>query len=230
MPKTKDAFALRGFDEKRILQRRWFKDLDLAVGKDEDVLRGFYNVFEKPIPGVTPSGYLKVIAPTEEGYLAGMAENLLTLNRLYARAGIYEKRIEQHMWRLSDMKKSFAEKFLTTEDFIYKEKFIRVTDLIKRYSNIYDSTIALHSEALRKLGLLQELFEKDFRQRFFGARLRQARKAAGLTQEALASRLGIKRSSYGLYEQGRNEPNVSVLALLSCELNHSADWFLGLSP
>ena len=64
--------------------------------------------------------------------------------------------------------------------------------------------------------------------RTFAQRLRQARKKAGLTQAELAEKLGLKRSSYTAIETARNEPNISVLALVSLEFNRPTNWFLGL--
>ena len=71
-------------------------------------------------------------------------------------------------------------------------------------------------------------YQRSYYTKIFASRLRKARKAAGLTQAELATQIGMKRSSYGLYEQARNEPNVSLLAILSHELKRSPNWFLGL--
>ena len=139
--KTKDAFALRDFDETKILQRLWFKDFNLHIGSDEAVLLGFLNVFEKPVAGAS-SGYLKVITPNQEGYLAGEIENLETITRLGDRAVFYEALLSRHMIRLNTMQKIFVEKFMATEERIYKEKFIRATDLLKRYRTVLNSTTA----------------------------------------------------------------------------------------
>ena len=228
--KTKDAFALREFDETKILQRPWFKDFNLPIGSDEDVLLSFLNVFEKPVAGVTPSGYLKVITPNQEGYLAGAIENLETITRLGDRAVFYEALLERHMIRLNTMQKSFVEKFMATEERIYKEKFIRATDLLKRYRVVLNSTTALRQKITFKVQMLKELFEKDFRQRFFGSRLKQARKTAGLTQAELAERVGLK--SYNpvtQYERGISDPSLPTLFRLATALNVKTDWLLGLN-
>ena len=228
--KTKDAFALRDFDETKILKRLWFKDFNLPIGSDEDVLLSFLNVFEKPVAGVTQSGYLKVITPNQEGYLAGAIENLETITRLGDRAVFYEALLERHMIRLNTMQKSFVEKFMATEERIYKEKFIRATDLLKRYRVVLNSTTALRGKITFKVQMLKELFEKDFRQQFFGSRLRQARKTAGLTQAELAERVGLK--SYNpltQYERGISDPSLPTLFRLATALNVKTDWLLGLN-
>lgn len=46
-------------------------------------------------------------------------------------------------------------------------------------------------------------------------RLRQLRKERKLTQQDIASYLGITESAYGFYEQGRNEPSLSALRMLA---------------
>ena len=61
--------------------------------------------------------------------------------------------------------------------------------------------------------------------KIFAKRLKEARKASGLTQAELALRLGLKRSTYGQFEQGRNEPNVSILPQLSRALNRPFEYF-----
>ena len=61
----------------------------------------------------------------------------------------------------------------------------------------------------------------------FSARLRQARKEADLTQNELAKRIGVKRSSYTAFETARNEPNASVVVAIAKELNKPVNWLLG---
>ena len=229
MPKTRNAFALRGFDGTRILQRPHFKEINLHVGSDEDVLLGFLNVFEKPVAGVTKSGYLKMLTPNQENYLAGAIDNLETINRLQARADCYERFIERHMIRLNKIQKYFGEKFMATEERKYKEKFIRAKDLIKCYREVMNRIPLLRRKIMLKIHNLKGLFEKDFRQRFFGTRLRQARKAAGLTQTELAERVGLKTySAITQYERGINDPSLPTLFRISMELKCSVDWLLGL--
>jgi transcriptional regulator with XRE-family HTH domain len=66
----------------------------------------------------------------------------------------------------------------------------------------------------------------------FGARLRQARKAKGFSQESLGKLLGgMSKQSISHWEGGRYEPNLEQLAQLCSALDTSADWLvLGRSP
>lgn len=54
-------------------------------------------------------------------------------------------------------------------------------------------------------------------------RIKQLRKALGLTQQEFADKLGIKRGSIGNYELGRNEPVDSVISLICdrCHVNET---------
>ncbi len=54
-------------------------------------------------------------------------------------------------------------------------------------------------------------------------RIKALRKALGLTQQEFADKLGIKRTTIGNYELGRNEPVDSVIALICdrCSVNEA---------
>lgn len=64
--------------------------------------------------------------------------------------------------------------------------------------------------------------------KIFAARLREARKAKGLTQAQIAAKIGIRPSSYAQYENMKHEPSLQTLAWLSKILERSIDWLLGL--
>ena len=61
-----------------------------------------------------------------------------------------------------------------------------------------------------------------------GEKLRKLRMNAGLTQEKLASKLGVSASSIGMYEQGRRKLDSETLPKICKELNTSSDYVLGL--
>ena len=63
----------------------------------------------------------------------------------------------------------------------------------------------------------------------FADRLRETRKAKGMTQQAVADDLGILLRSYQRYERGESEPSLYALVSLSVTLGVSSDWLLGLS-
>ena len=52
------------------------------------------------------------------------------------------------------------------------------------------------------------------------------RKRAGLSQEALAERLGVSRQAVSKWETGEALPETGKLAALAAELGVSVDWLL----
>lgn len=59
-----------------------------------------------------------------------------------------------------------------------------------------------------------------------GIRIASLRKEAGMSQAALAKRLGITASAVGMYEQGRREPPCDILIAISREFRVSIDYLL----
>lgn len=58
-------------------------------------------------------------------------------------------------------------------------------------------------------------------------RLRQLRKQNNLTQQDVATFLGITESAYGYYEQGRNEPSLDRLKMLANKYDVSLSYISG---
>ena len=63
----------------------------------------------------------------------------------------------------------------------------------------------------------------------FGYRLHKLRVKAQLTQEQLASKAGISRSSLYRYENSHNIPDGIIIKKLALALQTSADYLLGIS-
>ena len=63
-----------------------------------------------------------------------------------------------------------------------------------------------------------------------GRRIGALRRERGLSQAALAARLGISPSAMGMYEQGRREPSADTLVALARELNVTTDFLLTGKP
>lgn len=55
-------------------------------------------------------------------------------------------------------------------------------------------------------------------------RLKELRKAIGLTQQEFADRIGIKRGAVANYEIGRNDPIDAVISLICREFNVNETW------
>ncbi|MGM0214190.1 helix-turn-helix domain-containing protein [Enterococcus sp. AZ109] len=61
----------------------------------------------------------------------------------------------------------------------------------------------------------------------FGMRLTQLRKQRGLTQNDVAKILGIARTTYSSYEQGRRSPDVEIQNKIADYFNVSLDYLHG---
>lgn len=60
----------------------------------------------------------------------------------------------------------------------------------------------------------------------FGDRLTAAREAAGMTQDSLAKRLGVKKSTLRNWEEDLSEPRANRLSMLAGLLNVSMMWLI----
>lgn len=60
-------------------------------------------------------------------------------------------------------------------------------------------------------------------------RLRLIREQRGLTQEELATRLGIKANQENRYENSKSEPLPDLITRMAVELDVTTDYLLGLS-
>ncbi|MCH4164254.1 MAG: helix-turn-helix domain-containing protein [Lentilactobacillus diolivorans] len=62
----------------------------------------------------------------------------------------------------------------------------------------------------------------------FAERLKQLRKEKkGLTQEMVAKQIGIAKTTYSAYEQGKRQPDYDTLNRLAKYFNASVDYLLG---
>lgn len=60
-----------------------------------------------------------------------------------------------------------------------------------------------------------------------GDKLKQERKKRSLTQADMAVKLGMKRSTYSLYESGKREPNIDSLQEIASKLEITLDELVG---
>lgn len=63
----------------------------------------------------------------------------------------------------------------------------------------------------------------------FGLRLKKLRKSKNLTQNQVAEKLKVERSSISVYERNISAPNPDTLGKLAVLYNVSADYLLGIS-
>ena len=60
----------------------------------------------------------------------------------------------------------------------------------------------------------------------FGEKLKQARVAAGLSQEQLSEQIGVSRSAVAKWESDKGMPDIQNLKVLAQLLNTSIDYLL----
>lgn len=63
----------------------------------------------------------------------------------------------------------------------------------------------------------------------FGEKIKELRKAKGLTQKMLAEQIGQAQSTIFYWEQNKQEPTISSLKKLCDIFDVSADYLLGLT-
>lgn len=63
----------------------------------------------------------------------------------------------------------------------------------------------------------------------FGTRLKEARKAAGLTQQAAADAFGTTLRTYCRWEAGDTEPSLGLIVKIAATFDVTADYLLGLA-
>lgn len=61
----------------------------------------------------------------------------------------------------------------------------------------------------------------------FAMRLKELRKERHLTQDQLAKKMGVSRSTIGMYEQGQREPEIDFITACAEFFNASTDFLLG---
>jgi transcriptional regulator with XRE-family HTH domain len=60
----------------------------------------------------------------------------------------------------------------------------------------------------------------------FGERLRNAREAAGMSQQQMASRLGVKGTTVNSWEVGKEDPRANRLQMIASLLNVPLLWLI----
>lgn len=57
-----------------------------------------------------------------------------------------------------------------------------------------------------------------------GERIKELRKALGLTQQEFANRIKVKRNTVATYEMGRSTPSDAAISLICREFNVNENW------
>ncbi|MBR0289578.1 MAG: helix-turn-helix transcriptional regulator [Selenomonadaceae bacterium] len=206
MPKTKNAFALRDFDFDKFIRDKLL------------------------VCGLSPNALISMDA--DKNNFADMQRARKAYQKLDEELKNFRSRLTRHNERYQRYGRLITEKVASLDDDDYyfsvlKPKSKRMMILSDKYTAIAVKILEFEDNIK---GIIYNLdqYQRGYYAKIFAMRLREARKAAGLTQNELAEKLGVKRGTYNAYETARNEPNISVLALVAREFNRPLNWFLGL--
>lgn len=203
--KTKDAFALRDFNKNKFLQRPMFKNIEI----DGEKFLKDNSREDKAI--------LESFAATDN-----VNSNELNLRKLQAIQDILiyyqEKLIDRHhIPRLIRFKRKTKNPDLK----------VRAGLLHENYDNIATEITMIIPEIKERIAELEKIIQQQNKY-ILAQRLKQARKAAGLTQKKLASAVNMTQGGYVSYEIARREPPLTTLIRLSKVLDKTTDWLLGI--
>ena len=183
----KHAFALRGYDRSRILQRPFFKSFHFPTGTDTEILQ--------------------TLKAGDEDSVEVMEDKLHTIKATHNRIEEYRRLIEKHTARCdrynkqkaaaSGLKLSELKRFAPTLE--YFSAGLDCVELAEKFAKLYFET--------------EKKIQRKYRQEFT-ARLKKARQSAGLTQRQLGELIQISPNGYSQYETGRREPNLPTLSRL----------------
>lgn len=194
--KTRNAFALRNFDEKRILQQPRFKWLKLPHGTDDDILN-----------------YLDVSTITD---LGECEERIAHGFFVKESVSSFAKKISRHVKRgVNVLTRMILHKFDA-------ERIKRFNEILDQYSKALDALKNLFDRLVRLARSNEKIAQWIYRRRF-AKNLKTAREKAGITQKQVALMLGSNVPTISDYERGEVAPSFRNLARLSNILKVSID-------
>ena len=187
MPKTRNAYALRDFDEKRILQRPFFRDLHFDADKtDEEILKSFeVTLIDSADDMETKQKNIKAIHTR-------LGEYQILIKRQSRRVGIFNrKKAEKLGIKVSELEVGEG---IQIAEYFFAD--LSVVELLEKFKKGYYE--------------IEEKIEARYRQEF-ATRLRSARRAAGLTQKQLGDMIQISPNGYSQYETGKRDPSIPTI-------------------
>ena len=197
--KTRDAFALRGFDEQKFLQRQL-----KACGLSDRAL-------------IKPDGNaddFDDLLRTRRAYLQ-FCDNLFQ----------WRQRLVRHNDRLGRYQAALVKAISTADDDVLKPKSKRALALSDRYAAIAKTIV----DAEKKATVMRDhvdVAQRNYCLKIFARRLKETRKSLRMTQRAFGEIFGLSQRGYSDYEQSLREPSTSMLKILARISNRPVGWFL----
>ena len=211
MPKTRDAFAFRGFNEKQILQLRFFKawreryKIRTDVKSDSDIVHSDSVMLDF------------VDGDTEKEKLQKAERYNQQLKELYTALATLKNLIARHVERLEKYRRAVQAKIDAEENPCQslQARINREQGLVSDYVlGIAMAVADLHAAAQKRYQDSEKNLQAEYRRRF-GERLRQAREAAGLSRKELSAETNISVNAINYYENGQREPSLTGLKRLA---------------
>lgn len=231
-------FALRDFDENRILQRKFFADFNFAADEDDvTILSSFVGSNELKFASVE-----ELIAYAAIRFNPKLTANIVDAAELEQKSErladlhisllAYQKIIERHGDRLTRYMNAVANFVVANENSAETEKIRRryqiATALRNRFYLHVAGCVKHFAENVGYLhGEIDRSAKHSYRQKF-AARLKSARREKKWTQKTLAKKIGLSQNGYVYYEQAEREPTVALIARCVKIFGCSAGWLLGI--
>ena len=224
--KTPNAFALRGFDSERILQRKYFLK---RLSREHIAVHTGTTIDDNEEIKETDTCTIDLMDARNVAHLgsAEMVERLANLQKIESAVADYKRLLDVHKNRLDCLSTRYARNFMETAAQMWQEKYRRAQDHKKTYEEALTSLCDLQ----KKIMELEQSGEKAIdqqRRKEFATRLQEARQKAGMKQKDVACKVNVALTTIAGYEQGRADPQIPMLIRIAQVLNVSADWLLGL--
>ena len=200
--KTKNAFAFRDFDSTHILQRPFFKNFYFEPEKsDAEILESLNNATDDSVES--------------------WEKNLYAIKAILDRLEEFRHLINRHNEkRLDKYNKKKA-----------KSRGIKIAELQRPAPVMeYFSASLSVAELINKFKTLYCRIDKNIQARYrkeFGNRLKQGRKALGLTQKQFSDLIQVSQQAFSLYERGEQDVPVYTVIRLAKALNIDGNQILG---
>lgn len=218
--KILDAFAFRGFDSSRILQRPFFKAWREKYHVDTDV---------------SDEEILATLVVTDSDELAELEEKNLTLREISSRLSklcdLVDRQADLRKGRLENCRRQLMKKLAQVADnqiSFLQDLIVREQKLLGFYTSIVMPAFTdLTAYVAVLVAQTEKALQAEYRRRF-GERLKTARENAGLSRKDLADELNLTVVGYGLYERGERELTILAITRLAKILKVSSDKLFGL--
>lgn len=182
---------MKDFDKDKILQRPFFQDLNLPNCSDDEILATFD------------------VSTLKDS--AAMEKKLADLHNLEDKLKEYRQLVKENIAALKD---KIVEQATQGAD-------VEADAATLRQLNFIDDRVEIFNLGFGRLFVnIEKILDMQYRKEF-GARLKAARQAKGLTQKDVARLIHVTPSTLSQYESGLIEPTLKNLIRLSALLKSS---------